>query len=109
MSDGYDNRFAWEDEDANRAAASQHEEFEQGYQAGYANGYAQGRVAGREDARAENRSAPPYERLKGNGWVKVDDALREAYSLPSDASRAYVVRDMTGDIISVLDIELGES
>ncbi len=85
------------------------EEFEQGYQAGYANGYAQGRVAGREDARAESHSAPPKAEVKGNGWVKVDDALREAYSLPSDAIRAYIVRDMSGDIISVLDIETGKS
>jgi len=81
------------------------EAFRRGHELGYSEGYAAGRVAGLQDARDERRSAPLSEDQKGNGWVRIDDALREAYRLPTDVSSAYIVRDMSGAIISVLDVK----
>jgi hypothetical protein len=80
---------------------SEQEAYQRGYEMGFSEGYTKGRVAGAQDARAESRSAPPEDSRKGNGWVTASEGLRERFSAPEGATRAYILRDMTGEIVGV--------
>lgn len=50
------------------------------------------------------RGETPMPEPKGNGWMTVTAELTAEFNLASNVTKAYVIRDMTGEIIDVIDV-----
>ena len=81
------------------------DEYQRGYDAGFQAGYVQGRLSKQselqEEARRQKAAPLPHERPTSNGWVQVTPELAEDFALDADVSEAYVLRDMSGEIIGI--------
>ena len=78
------------------------DDYSRGYNDGHQDGYAKGRAAGIASEQESKRKYPDPTESKNNGWVAVTDELREHFGIEPDATRVYVIRDMTGDIVGVM-------